>query len=223
MRILLAASLLFVSAANAQFLAPVPVDNFKAEGKSILRPPAGSKVAVIVFEDLGCPSCAANHPYELKTVEAAHVPLVRYDFPFAQHIWTFEGAVCARYIQDRVNPKLAADFRSDVFAAQRMFASPDDIDRYTRTWLQKHGQQAPFVLDPGGKLAKEVAADRDLGNRLNVEYTPTIIVVTRDKYQVVFGTKSGQPGGDDVSRLLPVIQAAQAAPSTPVAAAHRAR
>lgn len=220
MRILLAAALLFVSAAHAQFVAPVPADNFKAEGKSILRPPAGSKVAVLVFEDLGCPACAANHPYELQAVEQAHIPLVRYDFPFVQHVWTFEGAVCARYIQDHINAKMAGDFRSDVFAAQRMFSSPDDIDRYTRTWLQKHGQQAPFVLDPGGKLAKEVTAERDLGNRLNVEYTPTIIVVTKDKYQVVFGTKDGQAGGNNISRLPAVIEAAQASTSKPAAARH---
>ncbi len=219
--LLLAAAVLVSTAAHAQFVAPVPADNFKAEGKSILHPPAGSKVAVIVFEDLGCPACAANHPYELKAVEEAHVPLIRYDFPFTQHVWTFEGAVCARYIQDHISPKLAGDFRSDVFAAQRMFSSPDDIDRYTRTWLQKHGQQAPFVMDPGGKLAKEVTAERDLGNKLNVEYTPTVIVVTKDKYQVVFGTQNGQPGGNDISRLPAVIQAAQASISTPVAARHR--
>jgi len=87
-----------------------------------------------------------------------------------------------------------------------MFASRDDIDRYLRTWLEKHGQKAPMVIDPGGRLAGEVGADYQLGVKLNVQYTPTIIVVTKDKYQVVFGTKNGP---NDATKLAAVIEAAQ--------------
>ena len=206
--LLLTAALLLPLPIAAQFITPAAVDNFK--DKSILKPPAGSKVAVIVFEDLGCPSCAKAHPIELQAIEQTHVPLIRYDFPFPQHVWTFEGAVCARYIQDHINPKLATDFRGDVFAKQTMFATPPDIDRYFRDWLTKHGQHPPMVIDPNGQLAHEVGADLALATKLNVEYTPTIVVVTKDKYQVVFGTKP-QPGANDATRLLPVIQAAQAA------------
>jgi protein-disulfide isomerase len=201
------------SVARAQFLQPAAVDNFNKQYKPMLKPPAGQKVAVIVFEDLGCPACAANHATELAAVEQTHVPLVRYDFPFPQHVWTFEGAVCARYIQDRFGAKAAGDFRTDVFAAQRLFASKDDIDRYLRSWLSRHGQNPPMMIDPDGKLAKEVKDDYDFGVHLNVEYTPTIIVVTKDKYQVVYGTKNGP---NDATKLVGVIQAAQASAAQPV-------
>jgi protein-disulfide isomerase len=200
------AVLLVAPVASAQFLQPVAVDNFNKEYKPMLKPPAGAKVAVIVFEDLGCPSCAANHATELAAVAQTRVPLVRYDFPFPEHVWTFEGAVCARYIQDHISPKLAGDFRTDVFAAQRMFASRDDIDRYLKSWLSRHGQAVPMIIDPGGKLAAEVGADYQFGVHLNVQYTPTIIVATRNKYQVVFGTKNGP---NDATKLVGVIQAAQ--------------
>jgi protein-disulfide isomerase len=218
MKTLLMAAMVAVPVAQAQFVKPAAVDHFNKKYVGKLKPPPGQKVAVIVFEDLGCPSCAANHATELKAVEQTHVPLVRYDFPFKQHVWTYEGAVCARYIQDNISPKLAADFRTDVFAAQRLISTPDDIDKFLRSWLPKHGQKAPFVIDPSGKLAKEVGEDLQFGTELNIEYTPTIIVATKDQYQVVFGTKDGP---NDATKLVGVIQAAQASGPAPVTAAKK--
>ncbi|WP_232298765.1 DsbA family protein [Granulicella tundricola] len=173
---------------HAQFSGQSPRDNFR--DTSILRPPAGSKVAIIVFEDLGCPACAKAHPYEQEVQKSTGATLVRYDFPLEGHIWTFDGAVAARYIQDKINPKLADQFRSDVFASQMQISNREDLHAYTDKWLKAHGQNPPFVMDPGGKLAAEVKADYDLGRRLNVEYTPTIVVVTKDHYQVISGTAS---------------------------------
>jgi protein-disulfide isomerase len=63
----------------------------------------------------------------------------------------------------------------------------------------------PAKIDPTGKLAKEVTADRELGSRLNVEWTPTVVVVTRNNYQVVCGTKDG---ANDPTQILAVVKAA---------------
>ena len=189
-------------AMKAQFTGPAVRDNFR--DTSILKPAPGSKVSVIVFEDLGCPMCARAHPIEVETAQKFHVPLLRHDFPLAQHVWTFDGAVCARYLQDKVSPKLAEEYRSAVFLSQTSIASKDDLRQFTQQWMQKHGQQMPFVLDPKGELAAEVQADYALGRRLNVEYTPTLVVVTRDHYQVVCGTKDGL----DPARLPSVVAAA---------------
>jgi len=195
--------LAFPFALQAQFLGTGARDNFR--DTTILRPPAGSKVAVIVFEDLGCPACAKAHPYELQMAQQTHVPLLRYDFPLPQHIWTFEGAVCARYIQDKISPQLADEFRSAVFAAQTSISSADDIHHFMAAWLEKHGRHMPSAIDPDGALAKKVTADGDLGMRLNVEWTPTVVVVTRNEYQVVCGTKDG---ANDPAQILPVVKAA---------------
>ncbi len=188
---------------QAQFAGTAAPDNFR--DTTILRPPIGSKVAIIVFEDLGCPLCARSHPIEKQVAEQYHVPLLRYDFPLAQHIWTFQGAVYARYLQDKVSPKLADEYRSAVFASQMSISGKDDLKQFTQHWMQQHGQQMPFVLDPGGALAKKVQADYDLGKRLNVEYTPTLVVVTRSNYQVVSGTKDGS---NDPARLASVVEGA---------------
>ncbi|HEX3570351.1 MAG TPA: thioredoxin domain-containing protein [Acidobacteriaceae bacterium] len=196
--------LAFTTLSNAQFVGPRVPDDF--HDKTMLHPPSGSKVAIIVFEDLGCPACAAAHPMELKAAAEYHVPIVRYDFPIVAHVWTFNGAVCARYLQDKVDPKLADQYRTDVFAAQRMIANKDDLTQFTRRWMQQHGHAMPFVLDPTGSLAAKVKADYDLGLRLNVTQTPTIVVVTQNNYQLVCGTQALQ----DPTRLFPILKAAVA-------------
>jgi protein-disulfide isomerase len=188
---------------SAQFLGTSPANNLR--DVAAIKLPSGSKVAIVVFEDLGCPACAHAHAIEIDAAKRANVPLLRYDFPFPGHIWTFQGAVCARYIQEKINPQLANDFRSDVFAAQSRIASKDDLQQFTQRWMQQHNQKMPFVMDPDGSLAKEVQADYDLGLHIKVGYTPTVIVMTKDQHQVVCGTKDGP---NDPSSILPVVQAA---------------
>ncbi len=199
-----ASALLLSASSPAQFSGPGLQPPFK--DTSVLKPPAGSKVAVIVFEDLGCPGCAHAHPIEEAVAAQYHVPLVRYDFPIAAHVWTFEGAVCARYLQDHVNPQLADQYRGAVFAAQNAIASKDDLQRFTQRWMQQHNQSMPFVLDPSGLLAAKVQADYELGRRLNIQFTPTIVVVTRDRYQVICGVREG----NDPEKLAPTVAAALA-------------
>jgi protein-disulfide isomerase len=192
-------------ATHAQFAGTGARDNFR--DTTILRPPIGSKVALIVFEDLGCPACARAHPFEVDAVNQTHVALLRYDFPIEAHVWTFSGAVCARYVQDTYGAEMAEEFRSAVFKSQSMYSSEDDIHRFLAMWLEKRGKKMPAVFDPGGKLGKEVTADAELGRRLNVEFTPTVVVVTRNNYQVVCGTKEG---ANDPAKILEVVKAAMA-------------
>ena len=203
-------SSLGVGSLQAQFVKGLPADNFK--DKSMLKPAAGSKVSVIVFEDLGCPGCAKAHPIEIAATEKYHCPLVRYDFPIAAHVWTFDGAVCARYLQDKVSPKVANDYRSAVFLSQSSILNKDDLHRFTQRWMQQHGLQMPFVMDPKGELAAKVKADYDLGMRMGLRFTPTIIVVTQDKYQAV----SGMTQQDDPNRLYAVLEAAVAETKAPL-------
>ncbi len=206
--------------AQSQFLGTTPHDPF--HDTTILRPPAGDKVAIIVFEDLGCPGCAAAHPIELQVAEKYHVPLVRYDFPLAAHVWTFDGAVAARYIEDTLkNPRLATQFRSDVFLAQASISSKDDLRTYASHWFQQHGLKFPTVVDPDGKLAAKVQADRDLGVRLNVMQTPTLVVVTRTNYQVVAGISPATGFANDSEKLGPIVEAAIAQTQAASAPTHK--
>ena len=192
--------------ARAQFAAPLAHNSFR--DTSMLRPPAGSKVAIVVFEDLECPACAHAHPIVQQAANQYHVPIVRYDFPLQMHVWSFDAAVFARYLQDKVNPKLADDYRSAVFAQQISIGSKDDLQGFTRKFLSQHGQSMPFVVDPTGALAAKVHADYALGERLNVTRTPTIIVVTPTRWQAVSGNDGNDAYSNDVSRIFPVLEGA---------------
>jgi protein-disulfide isomerase len=173
----LAAAVSISGLAAAQNSAP-PGKGNSFRDTSMVKPPAGAKVAIYEFEDLECPACAHAFPIIHEAVEHYHIPLVRHDFPLKMHVWSFDAAITARYLQDKVSPKVAEEFRRDVFANQTAIASKDDLANFTRRWFQNHGQNMPFVMDPSGLFRAEVQADETLGERIGLTQTPTIFVVT---------------------------------------------
>jgi protein-disulfide isomerase len=163
--------------AAAQKAVPGPGTQFK--DTSMIKPPPGAKVAIIEFEDMECPACAHAFPVVHQAIEHYKIPLQRHDFPLGPtHPWSFEAAVDARYMQDKISPKVAEEYRGAVFAAQLSIASKDDLATFTRKFFQSHGGQMPFVMDPTGQFAKEVKEDRALGDKLGINETPTILVCT---------------------------------------------
>ena len=130
------------------------------------------------FEDLECPACAKAFPMVHAAVDHYKIPLIRRDFPLKMHLWSFDAAVTARYLQDKVNPGIAEEYRRAVFAAQTSIASKDDLRNFTQRFFQAHGATMPFVVDPQGVFAKEVQSDELLGERIGLSQTPTIWVVT---------------------------------------------
>jgi protein-disulfide isomerase len=174
-------SLLVAGAAGAQTsMPPNQVDHFT--DTSMLKPPAGTKLAVIEWEDLECPACAHAFPFVHTAVNQYHIPLVEYDFLIPGHIWSHQAALYARYLKDKVSPELATEYRRQVFASQYRIASQDDLQNFTKQFFAQHGKQMPFVLDPTGEFEREIDADVNLGKKLNLQHTPTIVVVTPTKW-----------------------------------------
>ena len=145
---------------------------------SVLKPPAGAKVAIYEFEDLECPACARAFPMVHDAVDHYKIPLVRHDFPLQMHVWSRDAAIIARYIQDKISPQAAEEYRRAVFANQTSIASKEDLNNFTQHFFQSHGRVMPFVVDPTGQFANEVQADYNLGQRIGLSQTPTIWVVT---------------------------------------------
>jgi protein-disulfide isomerase len=175
-----AAVLAFSSPAvsHAQYAAPPGTGNtFK--DTSILKPPAGAKIAIIKFEDLECPACAHAYPIVHAAADHYKIPIVRHDFPLKMHVWSRDAAITARYLQDKVSPQVADDFRGAVFQAQTSIATKDDLDHFTQKFFQDRKLNRPFVIDPNGLFAAEVNADYTLGERVGIAQTPTIWVVTQ--------------------------------------------
>jgi protein-disulfide isomerase len=167
--------------------------------------PADRPVAILEFEDLECPACAHAYPIVHAAVAKYNIPLIRYDFIIPGHIWSRDAAITARYLEDKVSPQLAAQFRGDVFADQISINSREDLQNFTRAWFQKHGQQMPFVMDPTGRFAAEIESDVNKANRLGLIHTPTIVVLTPKGWTEV----------TDVTQLYSVLDNAIAQNPTP--------
>jgi len=172
---LVSAALLFCATpAHAQFGAPPTTQVHDA---SALKPPAGARVAIIEFEDLECPDCANANPLLKEAAAKYNIPWIRHDFPLPQHNWSFQAAVNARFF-DTKSKTLGNDYRDEVFANQISIETPDQLQQFTQRFASAHGVALPFAIDPMGRLTQEVKDDYALGQRIGIEHTPTIWIVT---------------------------------------------
>jgi protein-disulfide isomerase len=174
----LASAALFLAttaSTQAQFVAPP--GGTKVLDSSALRPPAGARVAMVEFEDMECPDCARANPLLKEAAAKYKIPWVRHDFPLAMHNWSFNAAVNARWFDTR-SKSLGDEYRDQVFANQMSIVSPDTLRQFTEKFAAGHGIALPFAIDPQGALASLVKADYALGQRIGIEHTPTIWVVT---------------------------------------------
>ena len=172
---------LFVSLAPLALFAqtsvpPNQVSNFK--DTSSFKPPAGAKVAVIEYEDLECPACAHAFPSVHAAIAHYHLPIEEFDFQIPSHMWSHDAAIFAHYLKAKVSPELAEDFRRQTFASQYRIASKDDLHNWEQQFMNQHGKQMPFVVDPTGQYDREVNASTAEGQKIGIIETPTILVVT---------------------------------------------
>jgi protein-disulfide isomerase len=143
---------------------------------SVLRPPKGSQVAIVVFEDLQCPMCRRTAPLVEQASKTYKIPVVRHDFPLPMHNWSYQAAVMARYF-DTHSKALGNEFRDYIFENQ-LEVDPQNLRAYAEKFATAHKVDLPFVLDPQGKLAAQVNADRDLGKAIRLDHTPTVYIVS---------------------------------------------
>lgn len=172
----IAGAVITVPATLAQFTPPPP--GTQVHDATALKPPAGSRVALVEWEDMECPDCARANPLLREAAEKYHIPWVRHDFPLSFHPWSFQAAVNARWF-DTKSKKLGDDYRDAIFDAQIAIGEdPAKMSDYTQHFASEHGIAFPFNVDPQGKFAAEVKADYAMGQRVGIEHTPTIWVVT---------------------------------------------
>lgn len=164
-------------AMHAQFAPPSP--GTQVRDPSALKPPPGARVAIIEFEDMECPDCARANPLLKEASEKYKIPWVRHDFPLPQHAWSFQAAVNARWFDEKGGKKLGDEYRDAIFANQPSFGEdPTLMNEFTQKFAADRKIALPFSVDPLGKLAAAVKADYALGQRIGIEHTPTIWVVT---------------------------------------------
>ena len=146
---------------------------------SILRPPKGASVAIVVFEDLECPDCARAAPLVEEAARTYKIPVVRHDFPLQMHPWAYDGAVLARFF-DTHSKALGNEFRDTVFKHQ-LEITKDTLRSFAEKFAAAHKIDLPFVVDSDGKLAALIEADRQRGIQLGLQHTPTLYVVSNKR------------------------------------------
>src|ERR1700690_4392406 len=156
--------LLIASLASAQTVDPA------------LRPPKGAQVALVVFEDLQCPDCRRAAPLVAEAGRTYKIPVVRHDFPLPMHNWSFDAAIIARYF-DTLSKQLGNDFRDYIFQHQPEI-TPPTLRGFAEKFATDHKVELPFVVDPQGKLAAAINDDKNIGQRVGINHTPTIYVVS---------------------------------------------
>lgn len=171
-----------------------------------LRPPQGTSVALVAFEDLQCSDCADAEALLQEAATKYKIPLVRRDFPLPMHNWSFEAHVIARYFdaQTDAHPNVHAvakpetktgagtdaksgillkplglgeEFRSWVFANQSSI-NKENLRGMAERFADQHGLELPAVYDPKGEFKNKVLADFALGQQVGVIHTPTVFVVS---------------------------------------------
>ena len=156
----------------------------------VLRPPKGAQVAIVIFEDLQCPDCRRAAPLVEEAAKTYKIPVVRHDFPLPFHTWSFDAAVFARYF-DTHSKAMGNEFRDYIFANQ-LEVTPQNLRGFAEKFAAEHKVDLPFVVDPQGKLAALINADKELGKAIQINHTPTLYVVSNKR--------SGKPFVEVVDR-----------------------
>ena len=145
----------------------------------VLRPPKGAQVAIVVFEDLQCPDCRRAAPLLAEAGRTYKIPVVRHDYPLPMHNWSMQAAILARYF-DTKSKEIGNEFRDYIFEHQ-LEINPDNLRGFAEKFAGEKKVDLPFVVDPDGKLAALVNADKTLGTSIHLEHTPTIYVVSNKR------------------------------------------
>jgi len=143
---------------------------------TVFRPPKGSQMAIVVFEDLECPMCRRTAPLVEQASKTYKIPVIRHDFPLPMHPWSYQAAVFARYFDTHAKA-LGNDFRDYIFQNQ-LEVNLQNLRSFAEKFAAAHKVDLPYVIDPNGKLAAQVDADRDLGKAIKLDHTPTVYIVS---------------------------------------------
>jgi protein-disulfide isomerase len=143
---------------------------------TVFHPPKGAQFAIVVFEDMECPMCRRVSPLVEQASKTYKIPVIFHDFPLPGHPWSYQAAVMARFF-DTHSKAMGNEFRDYIFENQ-LEITLQNLRSYAEKFGAAHKVDLPYVLDPGGKLAALVNADRDLGKAIKIEHTPTVYIVS---------------------------------------------
>ena len=154
--------------------------------------PVTAAVRIDVFSDYECPACKALHEQTLKRVKEEYASkgklrLVHHDFPLQQHKHARRAAALAA-AADRLGK---FDAVSDVlFRQQEKWSKAGNVDEVVDSVLTPEERKRIDAIANDPAIAASIERDIQLGQRMQVSSTPTMIVTHNGKPSPVVGVIS---------------------------------
>lgn len=171
--------------------APLLTLHAQSNGKTVGSPNA--PVTLEVFSDFECPHCKHLHDDTLKaaladSIKNGKVQLVRRDFPLSQHKYAREAA---RYANAAGRIGLYDKVCDQLFATQEEWQTggktPGDVDAVVARVLSPADMAKVRKLAMDPQIDAEITHDMELGAKVPLNQTPTLVLTSKGKPYPVAG------------------------------------
>jgi protein-disulfide isomerase len=154
--------------------------------------PVTAAVRIDLFSDFQCPACKALHEQTIKRVKEefglkGKIRLVHHDFPLAQHKFARQAAVLAA-AADRLGK--FDEVADALFRQQDSWSQSGNVDAAVDSVLTPEERKKLREIAKDPAIVANIERDVQLGERMKVGSTPTMIVTHDGKPNPVVGVVS---------------------------------
>jgi protein-disulfide isomerase len=151
--------------------------------------PVTAAVRIDLFSDFECPSCKALHEQTVKRVKADYalkgrLRLVHHDFPLPQHKHARRAATLAAAADRMGKFDAVADA---LFLQQESWSKSGNVDAVVDSVLTPEERKKIRQLASDPAIAANMERDIELGKKMDVSSTPTMIVTHKGSPSPVVG------------------------------------
>ena len=169
---------------------PAPSAQTKPSGRAI--GPVVAKVRIDLFSDFQCPSCKGLAEGTLKRIKEEYalkgkIRLVHHDFPLPQHQYAKRAAILAS-AADRLGK--FEEVSAALFREQPSWSGTGKVDEVVDSVLTPAERQQIREIAKDPAIAAAIQKDVELGQRMGVSSTPTMIISSNGKPNPVVGVVS---------------------------------
>lgn len=154
--------------------------------------PVTAAVRIDLFSDFQCPACKALHEQTIRRVKqdfalTGKIRLVHHDFPLPQHKFARQAAVLAA-AADRLGK--FDEVADALFRQQDSWSQSGSVDAAVDSVLTPEERKKLREIAKDPAIAANIERDMQLGQRMQVSSTPTMIVTHDGKPNPVVGVVS---------------------------------
>ena len=173
--------------ASLAFADGAPLSAQSATGRAL--GPVTAAVRIDVFSDFECPACKSLHEQTLKRVREefaakGKLRLVHHDFPLPQHKHARRAAALAAAADRFGKFEIVSD---TLFRQQETWSKNGGVDEVVDSVLTPEERKKIDEIANDPAIAANIERDIQLGQRMNVSSTPTMIVTHNGKPNPVVG------------------------------------